>query len=313
MENKEKILIAITVLAVAILFLIVYLFNQDNSFIKIRLYDKDGKIINSPLSVSTIPLSYFMDITLSVENNGNVNLNCYPNKILPIEWDNATNKNSITVFSGLSAEWTSSLINLSQFAGRPQPTRFNATVTCSYSDINGIHYINQSGYVDYNIGPVCGDNYCDSTENEITCYNDCFMGDKVRFRTSDLVYGINSAIAYTNNCGDDLNRYGIEYSTCWSVTNINCPSRSGYTLILNQSYNLQGRPIWAGSNIGCFYSDNANSTKVAMAWKVVSTSGSTCAVSGYWGIKVYSKTSPKAENVNNSKFHIEGNVNEVNC
>lgn len=319
-KQKKSLKIIGIILVVSILVLLIYfILPKDQPFLKVQLFDKDGNIINQISGFSTIDIplanAYYMALTITVKNTGTIPLSCNILSASPVQFNNSISKIPKGVNPNNQIQWTSNLINISQFVGIAQPIRFNVTTSCNFNGINGSKKLSsQSGFVDLNIHSICGNNICDSDETCNSCGRDCCPNkDYAVFRTNNLFYESNGAIAYTNTCGSTLTRYGLESSTCWTLNVLTCPSRSGYTLILDQNANIKGRPIWAVSNIsGCLYQDDNNATKVAMAWRVNSALGSTCPSSGYWGIKIYSQSSPLAINVDSSSSILNLN-NEITC
>lgn len=139
----------------------------------------------------------------------------------------------------------------------------------------------------------------------------------VKFRTSSSTYGTTSAIAFnlpsTTRCTiTPLETYGRSSSSCWDTSGTSCPNNyASNFIILNQSVNIPGRPSWAGTNIGCLY-NTSSIGEIGMAWKVVTTSGSPCTISGKWGFVRYNSGDLDASLVNDSSTSINPSL-EVAC
>ena len=330
---------------IVVIGIVLFIYSQENAkqiedkdannkdMIKIRLYDKDGNLIGTQQTLSVVNGVSgvgFIDITVSATNDGAIPLSCeiLGGSVTPSIFDTALSKNIKSLPVGSRVEWTSNLIQTSNFEGLSQPTRFRASVRCSYSDASGFHYLDQGGYFDATIiregnasfkvqigqggvpSEYCGDNVCQTYETANSCPSDCGIISKAKFRTSDQSYILGSAVAYTSSCGAILNRYGFDSTTsCWTITDATCPVRIGYTLALP---NIPGRPLWAGTNIGCLYTNNADSTKVTLAWKTTTSTNSPCSSIGQWGIINYDSDDPDKTKVSESYISFN-TLKEVIC
>lgn len=301
-KNKKTdivVKLAVIVSIIIIVFSLIFFLRVDEkSFLSVSYYDVNAKLIKSSfnsLSITNVPfspkLAYFMSITVTVKNNGSTTLSCQPISSFPSELTNAFPTNIKSASPGKNVEWTSNLINISQFIGRSQPIRFNITISCNYPNSTTTYkYINSSGYTDLNFHSICGDGTCGSDETIDTCGIDCVPLDKVNFRAGDLTYPRSGAyaIAYTDTCGSNLTKYDLNSAlpgtTCYGTTVSSCPATIG-TLLLNQSYNIPGKPAWADPNYkGCLYRDNTNANTLILAWKSNTRYlDSPCVTSGNWG------------------------------
>ena len=141
------------VVIILILFVILFfLFGLDNNIINARIYSDKGTLIKKSFSVynNPIPSNFFIDFTVSATNDGAIPLSCeiLGGSVTPSIFDTALSKNIKSLPVGSRVEWTSNLIQTSNFEGLSQPTRFRASVRCSYSDAGGFHYLDQEGYFD---------------------------------------------------------------------------------------------------------------------------------------------------------------------
>jgi len=281
----------------------------EDGFIKVRFYDANGDPITPSLSiVNGVSGVSFIDLTITANNDGSIPLTCniLSGSVTPSTFALAlpTSQKSLPVNG--KAEWTSNLIAVASFETLPQPTLFSATIRCSTGtsnlDNSGEISLNilqdGTGSFNVNINPggiptqYCGDGTCQSTETATNCPADCGVSQKAKYRTSDRLYSVGSAIAYTNTCGNVLTAYGYDTSSCWTVTDATCPVKAGYNLTLS---NIPGNPLW-GSNVSrCLYKNTADSTRMTVAWKTTSTSGP-CSTVGQWGaINYWSGDSDKTK------------------
>lgn len=214
--------------------LVYFIFNNPENF-KVSL--------NSPLSIvgGTVEVSS-LDLTVTVENTGNVALTCYPLSATPTVFDSALSKTQkIVPITGIKkAVWTSNKIDVAQFEGAPSPDRFQVTIRCFYNNGQGVivYLLDKTSYIDLNIAP-------EGTGGG---------GTNVKFRTGSLSYitGLTSGtpIAYADNgCGTDLIKYGYDtkggiVDTCdiyyGSVNKLiaNVPHEAGFSLVT--TYTDQG-------------------------------------------------------------------------
>ncbi len=228
-KYKKKIYIVWIVLIILVVGLIFY-FNQDK------------------FEVSFLPLSVVggisgvseLDLTVTVENTGNVALTCIPLSATPVIFDSALAKTAkvVPITGTKKVSWTSNKISVSQFEGLPSPDRFEVIIRCSYNTGQEIVYLpDKISYIDLNI----------LSENT-----------KVTFRTSNLEYGTGTEIAYNSGtCGNNLTRYLRYCSTFTSATSNKCANylSGGYfTIPCSKSDTLVNSPVcYWGSRSGIYY------------------------------------------------------------
>lgn len=277
--------------------------NKDKNFLSVRYYDVNGNLMSNRnlFSVFDIPsTAYSMALTVRIENNGEYPLLCKPLDFYPIEYkNNQADMNEKLVLKNDEREWTSNEMIVSQFFGKISPLEFKATVKCDFIKNFTTFTLVKEGSINLSIIPVCGNNKCESGEDSIFCPLDCFLGDRVIFRTNDITYSYNThAIGYSNKCGDQLIAYGIESQTCWYTTINQCPSMTGFTLLLDKSAYIPGKPLWAESNPCLYiYSGSYNKfNKIALAWKIKTNRGP-CGLINYWGVNIYSPDDPHRFNL----------------
>ena len=121
------------------------------------------------LSAINIPFSqnsaYFMALTVHIKNNGSASLSCQPISAIPNAFDVSLNKNIKTIGPNQEKEWTTNLINISQFLGLSQPITFSINVSCNSIGIKGIiSNSTSSGSTNLSIHSVCGDGFCGPDE-----------------------------------------------------------------------------------------------------------------------------------------------------
>ena len=180
MKKKNKKYLLIAVIIGIILVLGYLIFNSSDPF-KVNLFS----IVGGTPGVSE------MDLTITVENTGNVALTCTPVSATPIAFDSALDKSSkvVPITGTKKASWTSNKISTSQFEGLPNPDRFEVTIRCSYNTGQEVVYLpDKTSYIDLNI---------------------LSEGTNVNFRTTDLTYDSGSTIAWNNGlCGGTLTKAG---------------------------------------------------------------------------------------------------------
>jgi|GEM_PF-6415422 len=236
-------------------------------------------------------------LTVSVINTGNYDLNCYVYDVTPTSFSSALIQSNKIVPKGGKVYWTSNKISTAQFEGLPTPDRFSASVSCSYN--NGVELktlSSQSNYIDLNIQP-------DTIQT------------LVQFRTNDTTYpksGGGTIIGFVEQCVHTLILYKEKTRSCWATTTASCPARSGYVLLMDQSKNIPGAPIGSVGNVGCLYRDDTDFTDLVIAWKTISTSGTTCSVTGQWQTIVFDSQLSTQNEINNSGYSFNP-PNEVQC
>lgn len=198
----------IIVIAVIGIIILAVALKQKEPTMSINIYDENHNLVKKTFDIvsTPIPSTFFIDLSISVSNTGDLPLVCNLNSLSPTQLDVSMPRSEKIVQPEESQEWTSNLIPLKDFTGIQ---RFSVEVLC-YST-NGINrvYKDSSDFIDLTIKSMCGDGVCSTDENDIQCPNDCFMGDKsVRFRTSDLTYDSDSAVGLSENCGGILTTYG---------------------------------------------------------------------------------------------------------
>ena len=211
---------------------------EHTDFISVRLYDKNGNIIQTinpntlsivtilPSGTPTSGVSAF-DLTITVSNIGTEVLTCDLISSSPIALTTALGSPTTRVINPSTiTAWTSGQISANQF-GQPAPakTTFTASIDCFYNPGTGPVQVTGSPKVgtlemtiesdlqgDFTVTVTsggqetlfCGDNICSSSvgEDSIICPADCPLPSQpiYNFRTSDTSYVSGSAIGYISSC-----------------------------------------------------------------------------------------------------------------
>jgi len=214
-------------------------------FLEVRMYDSDGNLIGSTESfavVDGVPGVQFIDLTINVDNDGEIPLDISITSLSPTQFNNALSKTTKTAQPGDTVSWVSSLINVDDlglgskifsvsvrgdyvYGGISRQVTDSDSITITFEeDLEGSLSVSVEGGGEGSIEPP--------------------TGDYVNFRTSSLTYV--STIAYSPNCGSNLVGYGYYISKVGVSTTCNDKLLSyGYTKLLN---NLPGGFVAGGVN-----------------------------------------------------------------
>lgn len=243
-NNKTiKIITIVSLIAVAAFVFFNSDVNYSDDFFKIRFYDENQNQVKSmePLSiVNGIESVSYIDLTVTINNLGDVPLNCQVLSATPNSLYNSLEKDIKLVPSNhpYKKEWVSSLIEVAPLES-DNPVKFEVTMRCSYEDISGnqIFLEDKTRFIDIDIEP-----------DPVTADYDVSINpgqsiSNIKFKTSDLRYNTGSQIAVTEDgrCGGYLTAYvGKGFYTYEGTT---CESKFGDTLIID----LPGNVISSGS------------------------------------------------------------------
>lgn len=131
--------------------------NPETDFLSIRLYDKDGKLIKSPGTFSTVTIEgvetkgvYYIDYTVMVDGTtSGTDISCTLSSVTPTPFAATSNcgpsstptisPGTLNLIAGSKRTWTSNRMSLPGTAGcnlesLSQPITITATVACTYFD-----------------------------------------------------------------------------------------------------------------------------------------------------------------------------------
>lgn len=206
---------------------------QDNDFLELQFYDKDGNKIFDTSTFATVTYAgseynnvASIGFAINVENTGNTPITIDYVGVSPTQFSTALPQNSVTLQNaGDEYTWQSTLMDTNQFV--PGSQNFQVSLRGTYTSQGVQQILNKEASVslEFTEDPVtgdftvtvgttagddspsmyCGDGTCDAGEDYTSCPSDCSAPSYVIFRTNELDYFGNGAWIMYNGVG-----YGYE-------------------------------------------------------------------------------------------------------
>jgi len=239
-KGNAGIVLFLIALAVVFFLFILPTGTTTKDFLEVRMYDSNGNLIGSTESfavVNDVPGVDSVDVTINVENTGEIPLSMSITSLSPTQFNNAVSKTTKTVQPGNSISWTSNLISVGSL-GLGTKT-FSASVRGTYDYAGQTRTIDKSASISITIEEDLTGDFILTIESggESSGIEGCPITVKEDCTTCELTANILNGWQHgTNDCGMTL--------TMGCMNNLRTTQPIEWSKLLSDEGFSCGAPTW---------------------------------------------------------------------